>query len=96
VYANQEAIAFYTQALEVSPRVTPAMGAAQLLPVYEERGRVSFLLTKYEEAIADFQRMRQVARASGQLRQRVRLLAGAFSASSPPRPGGRAHCPRHL
>ena len=69
VYANQEAIAFYTQALEVSQRVTPAVEAAQLLPVYEGRGHVWFLLTKYDEAIADFQRMRQMARASGQPRQ---------------------------
>ena len=68
VYANQ-ALAFYTQALEVSQRVTPAVEAAQLLPVYEGRGRVWFLLTKYDAAIADFQRMRQMARDSGQPRQ---------------------------
>jgi len=64
-YANQEAIAFYTQALEVSQRVTPAVEAAQLLPVYEGRGLVWLLLTKNEAAIADFQRMHQLARASG-------------------------------
>lgn len=68
-YANQEAIAFYTHALEVSQRVTPAVEAKQLLPVYEGRGRVWFLLTKYDEAITDFQGMRQMARASGQPHQ---------------------------
>ena len=68
-YANQEAIAFYTQALEVSQRVTPAVEAAQLLPIYEGRGRVWFLLTKCDEAIADFQRMRQMACAAGQPHQ---------------------------
>jgi class 3 adenylate cyclase/tetratricopeptide (TPR) repeat protein len=64
-YANQEAIAFYTQAIEVSGRITPALEAAQLLPVYEGRGLVRTLQTKYDEAIADFQMMRQMARASG-------------------------------
>ena len=67
-YANQEAIAFYTRAIEVSERITPGLDAAQLLPVYEGRGRVWLLLRK-EAAIADFQRMRQLARASGQLHQ---------------------------
>lgn len=80
VYANQEAIAFYTQALEVSQRVTPAVEAAQLLPVYEGRGRVWFLLTKYDAAIADFQRMRQMARASGQPRQEGESLCHLASA----------------
>jgi tetratricopeptide (TPR) repeat protein len=80
VYANQEALAFYTQALEVSQRVTPAVEAAQLLPMYEGRGRVWFLLTKYDEAIADFQRMRQMASASGQPRQEGESLCHLASA----------------
>src|SRR5262245_9934541 len=79
-YANQEAITFYTQAIEVSERITPALDEAQLLPVYEGRGRVWFLLTKYEAAIADFQRMRQLARASGQLRQEGESLCHLVSA----------------
>jgi tetratricopeptide (TPR) repeat protein len=65
VYANQEAIAFYTQAVEASGRITPVLDAAQLLPLYEGRGLVWMLLTRYEAAIADFQMMRQIARASG-------------------------------
>jgi class 3 adenylate cyclase/tetratricopeptide (TPR) repeat protein len=68
-YANQEAITFYTQAIEVGGRVTPALDDAQLLPVYEGRGRVWLLMRKNAAAIADFERMRQIARASGQLRQ---------------------------
>jgi tetratricopeptide (TPR) repeat protein len=64
-YANAEAIAFYTQAIEVSDRVTPALDDMQLLPVYEGRGLVWLLLSKYDEAITDFQHMRQLARASG-------------------------------
>jgi class 3 adenylate cyclase len=65
VYANQEAITFYTQAIEASGRITPALDDVQLLSVYEGRGLVRRLSTHYDEAIADFHMMRQLARASG-------------------------------
>jgi tetratricopeptide (TPR) repeat protein len=68
-YANQEAITFYTRALEVSERITPALDDAHLLPVYEGRGLAWMVPTQREAAIADFQRMLQLARASGQPRQ---------------------------
>jgi len=68
-FANQEAIAFYTQALEVSERVTPPLDAAQLLPVYEGRGVVFRLLRRLDDAIADFQMMRQMASTSGNQRK---------------------------
>jgi class 3 adenylate cyclase/tetratricopeptide (TPR) repeat protein len=68
-YANQEAIALYTQAIEASRWIAPSLDEAQLLSVYEGRGLVWMLLTKYDEAIADFQRMRQIAGMSGDLRQ---------------------------
>jgi tetratricopeptide (TPR) repeat protein len=68
-YASQEAIDCYTQVIAVSDRITPTPDAAQLLPVYEGRGLVWMLLTNYEAAIADFQRMRQLARASGSLQK---------------------------
>jgi class 3 adenylate cyclase/tetratricopeptide (TPR) repeat protein len=65
VHASQEAMTFYTQAIEASTRITPALDAAQLLPAYEGRGLVWMLLTKYEAALADFEMMRQMAHASG-------------------------------
>jgi class 3 adenylate cyclase/tetratricopeptide (TPR) repeat protein len=65
VYANQEAITFYTQAIAASDRIRPALDDAQLLPVYEGRGLVWRLLTQYDEAIADFHIMRRLARACG-------------------------------
>src|SRR5205823_11961412 len=65
VYANQEAITFYTQAIEASDRLTPALDDMQLLAVYEGRGLVWRLSTQYDEAIADFHMMRQLARAAG-------------------------------
>jgi tetratricopeptide (TPR) repeat protein len=65
VFANQEAITFYKHAIEVSGRITPALEEKELLPVYEGRGFVWMLLTKYDEAIEDFQMIRQMARSSG-------------------------------
>lgn len=64
-YATQEAIGFYSHAIEASDHITPTLDPSQLLPVYEGRGLVWMLLTNYEAAIADFQRMCQMARASG-------------------------------
>jgi class 3 adenylate cyclase/tetratricopeptide (TPR) repeat protein len=68
-YASQEALDFYTRAIEVSKRITPPPDAAQLLAIYEGRGLVWLLLTNYEAAIADFERMRQLARACGNLQK---------------------------
>jgi class 3 adenylate cyclase/tetratricopeptide (TPR) repeat protein len=81
-YANQEAIACYTQALEVSQRLTPALDEARLLPVYEGRGLVWMVMTQSEEAITDFQHMHQLARRLGHSRQEGESLchlAGAHS-----------------
>jgi class 3 adenylate cyclase/tetratricopeptide (TPR) repeat protein len=81
-YANQEAIAFYTQALEVSQRITPPLAEAHLLPVYEGRGLVWMVMTRSEEAIADFQHMHQLAHRLGHPRQEGESLchlAGAYS-----------------
>jgi class 3 adenylate cyclase/DNA-binding winged helix-turn-helix (wHTH) protein/tetratricopeptide (TPR) repeat protein len=64
-HATQEALGYYTRAIEASERITPPLDAAPLLPVYEGRGLVWVLSTNYEAAIADFERMCQMARASG-------------------------------
>jgi class 3 adenylate cyclase/tetratricopeptide (TPR) repeat protein len=80
VYANQEAIAFYTQAIDVSGRIQPALEATQLLPVCEGRGLVWKLLAKYDAAITDFQQMRQLARTSGNPRQEGESLYQLASA----------------
>jgi predicted ATPase/class 3 adenylate cyclase len=68
-YANHEAIGFYTKAIDVSGRITPALEEEELLPVFEGRGLVWLLLFKLDEAIDDFQIMRQMARASGNQRK---------------------------
>ena len=64
-YANQEAVAFYTHAIEVSSRITPPLEDARLLPVYEGRGLSGVWLLHYDAAIADFQVIHQMARAAG-------------------------------
>jgi predicted ATPase len=74
-HATQEAMAFYTHAIEVSEQIAPTLDAAQLLPVYEGRGLVRMLLTDYDAALADFQRMCQMARASGNLQKQGESLS---------------------
>lgn len=69
-FANQEAIGFYTKAIDVSNRITPALQEkGELLSIYEGRGLVWLLLFKLDEAIDDFQIMRQIACASGNKRK---------------------------
>ena len=64
-FASHESIEFYTKAIEVSARIASALKEEDLLPIYEGRGLDWFLLSKLDEAIDDFQIMRQMARASG-------------------------------
>jgi hypothetical protein len=79
-YSNQEAITLYTQAIETSGRITPALDALQLIPVYEGRGLVWRLATQYDKAIADFQKMHQLAQACGdQQKEGESLCHLAFS-----------------
>ena len=66
-FANQEAITFYTQAIEISGRITPVLDRAQLLPIYQGRGVILRSLSSHDKAIADFQMMRQLARDSGNI-----------------------------
>ena len=66
-FANQEAITFYTQAIEVSGRITPVFDRTQLLPIYQGRGVILRSLSSHDEAIADFQMMRRLAHDSGNI-----------------------------
>jgi class 3 adenylate cyclase/tetratricopeptide (TPR) repeat protein len=79
-YATHEAITFYTRAMAVSEQITPALDAMQLLPVYEGRGLVWLHLVKPDEAIVDFQMMRQMARGSeNQLKEGESLCHLAYA-----------------
>lgn len=65
VYAIHEAKELYSRAIDVSLRMIPAQDKDQLLPLYEGRALVCRSLTQLDEAIADFQMMCQIARATG-------------------------------
>ncbi|MFQ5946329.1 MAG: AAA family ATPase, partial [Anaerolineae bacterium] len=70
IFANREAIHFYTQALEASAKVSPPPNHAELMAIYESRGMVWHLLTNYDAAVADFEAMQGLAQ---QLRDRVKV-----------------------
>ncbi len=55
--------------IEVSQRSAPPLDATRLLPVYEAHGLVRLILTQYDEAISDFQMMRQLAQDTGNVHQ---------------------------
>jgi predicted ATPase/class 3 adenylate cyclase len=73
-FAHYEATEFYTQAIQVSSQITPAPDQEKLITVYEGRGLVWMLLTKYDDAIADFQMMRQMSSASSNQRKEGQSL----------------------
>jgi len=65
IFANREAIHFYTQALQAAGRMSPPPGDADLLAIHEARGAVWHLLSSYDEAVADFEAMQQAASRLG-------------------------------
>jgi tetratricopeptide (TPR) repeat protein len=79
-YANQTALDFYARALEVSVRVTPALAAARIVEIHHRRGEVLRLLARYPDSIAEFERMREVARSSGdRVREGEALVETSYS-----------------
>jgi class 3 adenylate cyclase/tetratricopeptide (TPR) repeat protein len=65
LFANREAIQFYTRALEAAARMAPPPPDADLLAIHEARGTVWHLLTNYDAAVADFEAMQQAAARLG-------------------------------
>jgi class 3 adenylate cyclase/tetratricopeptide (TPR) repeat protein len=65
IFANREAIHFYTQALEAAARMSPLPGDADLMAIHEARGAVWHLLSSYDQAVADFEAMQQAAARLG-------------------------------
>ncbi len=76
-YATHEAIRFYTQAIDAdaSREVAPAPDDPRLLSVFEGRGLVSMSLTRFDDALADFQEMRRVAKAAGDVKMEAESLS---------------------
>ena len=65
IFANREAIHFYTQALEAAGRMRPSAGDADLMAIHEARGSVWHLLSSYDHAVADFEAMQHAAARLG-------------------------------
>jgi class 3 adenylate cyclase/tetratricopeptide (TPR) repeat protein len=65
IFANREAIHFYTEALEAAGRMSPRPGDADLMTIYEARGSVWHLMSSYDQAVADFEVMQQTAARLG-------------------------------
>ncbi len=65
IFANREAIHFYTQSIDAAARMSPPPGDADLLAIHEARGAVWHLLSSYDQAVADFETMQQAAARLG-------------------------------
>ena len=65
IFANREAIHFYTQALEAAAQMNPPPGDADLMTIHEARGFVWHLLSSYDQAVADFEAMQLAAARLG-------------------------------
>ena len=64
-YANQVALDFYGKALDVARRVSARiLPRRRLLEIHQRRAQVWCLLTRYQEAIADCERMLEIARSA--------------------------------
>jgi class 3 adenylate cyclase/tetratricopeptide (TPR) repeat protein len=74
-YANEAALGHYARAIDVAPRVTPALPLPTVLEVYQRRGRLQVVVAKNEEAIAGLEKMLDLARAGGDRRLEGEALA---------------------
>jgi class 3 adenylate cyclase/tetratricopeptide (TPR) repeat protein len=64
-YANQAALDFYAKVLDVGGRLAGKIAARRLMDVHQRRAKVWVLLSRYADAIADSERMLELARAAG-------------------------------
>jgi len=64
-YANQAALDFYGRALEVAARVSPPLPGRRIMEIHQKRSRLWIVSARYQEAIAELERMREIARAAG-------------------------------
>src|SRR5262249_42665159 len=78
-YANQTALDLYARALDVAPRVVPSMPARSITEIYQRRGQVYMLLSRYPEAIAEAECMRENARAAEDRQSEGEALADLAS-----------------
>lgn len=87
-YANAEAIAFYTQAIDIAKRT----GGASLKELYLKRGRVYEVSSQHDRALENYDGMKAVAQATNdRAMELAALIARATIYSIPSRYLDRAH-----
>ena len=64
-YANQLALDHYEKAMQLVARITPPVDHRRIMEIHRRRSQVWMLLTRYPEAIAESERMRDLARELG-------------------------------
>jgi tetratricopeptide (TPR) repeat protein len=64
-YASHAALDFYARALDAAARMSPPPAPSRLIPVYHRRGQVWRVSSDNLQAIAEFQRMLELARSTG-------------------------------
>jgi class 3 adenylate cyclase/tetratricopeptide (TPR) repeat protein len=74
-YANEAALGHYARALDVAPRVTPALPLPAVLEVYQRRSRLQVVVARNQEAIEGLEQMLALARAAGDRRLEGEALA---------------------
>ncbi|MFQ5858707.1 MAG: AAA family ATPase, partial [Anaerolineae bacterium] len=76
VYANAEAVAHYTRALEVAKRgVAGAARAYEIMTVHEARAQIFGFLSQYAEALADLEAALALALQAGRTADECRIMA---------------------
>ncbi len=64
-YASRAALDFYQRALEVTGHMSPPPPPSRIIAVYQRRGVAWRISSGYAHAIAEFERMLELARAAG-------------------------------
>ena len=64
-YANRAALDYYARALEAAARVRPPVPVRRILEIHAQRSQVYIGISRYPEAVAEGDRMVELARAAG-------------------------------
>jgi class 3 adenylate cyclase len=75
-FANQEAVKYYTRALEVADIIGPEADQAEILAIYEGRARMLTRMGEPQKAIDDFEVMLAKAKKVGDEPAQMRALNG--------------------
>jgi class 3 adenylate cyclase/tetratricopeptide (TPR) repeat protein len=74
-YANQSALDSYARALEAAARIQPPVPLRQVAAIHEQLSQLYIALSRYPEAIAEAERMAELARTAADRRSESAALA---------------------